>query len=89
MVDNEFHFSEHVIMKPADQIASLRKELGMTLSEFAVAIGLSSKGNASVIERTGQCSIKVALAIEGLSGGRIKAACLNAEIAMIDEARAA
>lgn len=68
-------------MQNHTEIASFRKELGMTLEQFAVAVGISSKGRASEMERSGKCSLPVALAIERLSQGRINAAALNADIA--------
>jgi len=63
-------------------IADLRRELGLSLEEFGKRIGLSSKGNVSLIER-GQAapSLPVALAIEKLSCGRIDAAALNSDVA--------
>lgn len=53
----------------------------MSQEVFAASIGLASKGNVSVIEREERCSLDVALAIEALSGGRIDAARLNADVA--------
>lgn len=72
-------------------IQELRAELGMTQEEFAVRVGLSSKGGMSKIERgIDPVSLSVALAIEELSIrdglARIDAADLNADIA---KARAA
>lgn len=72
-------------------IQDLRAELGMTQEEFAVRVGLSSKGGMSKIERgIDPVSLSVALAIEGMSikdgAARIDAADLNADIA---KARAA
>jgi DNA-binding XRE family transcriptional regulator len=87
----EFAFREHDAM----QISDLRAELGLSLEEFAVRIGLSSKGYASELERGGRCSLTVALAVERLSSGRIDAAALNSDVAearralMPGEARAA
>lgn len=62
-------------------IADLRRERGETLEAFAVKLGLSSKGQASDIERGGPCSLRVALTLEELSNGRIDAATLNADVA--------
>ena len=68
-------------------IRDLRKELGLTVDQFAAKLGLASKGNASMIERGGRCSLAVALAIEGLSidavsgQPRIDAATLNDNVA--------
>lgn len=62
-------------------VAALRAELGLSLVEFGRLIGLNSKGNASLIERGGTCSLRVALAIEELSQGRIDAATLSPDVA--------
>lgn len=65
-------------------ISELRKELGMTQSAFAVAIGLSVGGKTSVSQiEAGQrpISLSAALRIEALSGGRIDAASLNDDVA--------
>lgn len=62
-------------------IADLRAELGLSLEAFGERIGLSSKGNVSLIERGRLTpSLSVALAIEKLSGGRIDAATLNDDV---------
>jgi hypothetical protein len=61
-------------------IGELRKELSLSLEEFAQRIGMKSKGQVSIIERTGQCSLRVAVAIEELSGGRIDAAALSDDV---------
>lgn len=61
-------------------IAALRAELGDTLEQFARRIGLSSKGQMSTIETTGRATLKPALEIEALSGGRIDAADLNEDV---------
>lgn len=61
-------------------IAELRAEMGVSQEEFAALIGLSSKGNVSIIERENRCGLRVALKIEQLSGGRIDAASLNEEV---------
>ncbi|MNL44944.1 hypothetical protein D3C87_1675560 [compost metagenome] len=69
-------------------ITALRKELGLSQGAFAVRVGLKSKGHVSTLERTGVASVRVALQIERLSGGRIKAADLNPDIALIERFRA-
>jgi len=69
-------------------ISELRAELGLTIAEFAAAVGLASKGQASQIERGLKPSVRVALEIEKLSTGRIKAASLNEDVALVDAARA-
>lgn len=71
-------------------IASLRKELGLSLEAFGQELGLSSKGQVSQIERGDiGCSVNVALQIERLSAGRISAAALNPKVALVDAARSA
>lgn len=69
-------------MKPHEVIRALRTELDLTVAQMAERLGLSSKGGLSMIEN-GKAPISqpVALAIEALSGGRIDAAELNAEVA--------
>lgn len=63
------------------EIGDLRAELGMTLTQFGAAIGLSSKGQVSQVEHGKfPCSLSVALEIERLSGGRIDAARLNDDV---------
>ena len=62
-------------------IRDLRQELGLSLEAFAQQIGLASKSTVSDMERDNRCSLPVALAIEKLSGGRIDAAALNADVA--------
>jgi predicted transcriptional regulator len=86
-----FRFSEQNTMTELT-IADLRKELGLSLEAFAVAIGIASKGNASLIERDNRASLPVALAIEALSikdgVARIDAATLNADVAKARAAQA-
>lgn len=69
-------------------IVSLRKELGLSQEAFAARVGLKSKGHVSTLERTGVASVRVALAIERLSDGRIKAADLNPDVALVESFRA-
>jgi len=65
-------------------ISELRKELGLTLAEFAPMIGLTSLGYACEITRGEKPpSIRVAIKLEQLSGGRIKAADLNEDVALV------
>lgn len=54
--------------------------MGVSQEEFAALIGLSSKGNVSIIERENRCGLRVALKIEQLSDGRVDAASLNDEV---------
>lgn len=70
-------------------IASLRAELGLSQEEFARAIGLTSKGQVSLLERGLQpASVPVALAIERLSDGRISAGSICPTVALIERTRA-
>lgn len=61
-------------------IKRLRLEMGLTLAEFGARIGLSSKGQVSIIERENRCGLRVALAIETLSDNRIDAGDLCEEV---------
>lgn len=62
-------------------IAGLREELGLTQLEFGERIGLASKAQVSLVERgLAPCSLRVALRIEQLSGGRIDAGELSEEV---------
>jgi hypothetical protein len=70
-------------------VAALRVELDLTLEQFAAKLGLKSKGQAKAISDGGRCSVAVALRIEALSGGRIPAATLNPDIALIERVRKA
>lgn len=70
-------------------IADLRKDLGLSQEAFAACLGLKSKGHLSQIERGEQTpSVRVALAIERISGGRVLAADLNPDVAMVERFRA-
>ena len=72
------------------QIADLRTELGLGHEAFAAALGLKSRAQAYEIEKgSRRPSIAVALKIEELSNGRIKAADLNDEIALVQRHLAA
>lgn len=68
-------------------ISALRAELDLTQEAFAERVGLTSKGYVSELEKGGRCSVKVALAIEALSSGRIPARSLNPDVALVEEAR--
>lgn len=65
------------------EITALRKELGLSQEAFAVRVGLKSKGHVSTLERTGAASLRVAIEIDKLSGGRIPAASLNPDVALV------
>lgn len=69
-------------LRPFQKIAALRQERGESLAEFAVAVGCSSKGRISEIERgIASPTVAQALRLEELSGGRIDAAKLNEDVA--------
>lgn len=67
------------------EIAELREELGLTQAAFAARVGLRSKGYVCELEAADKprASVRVALEIEKLSGGRIKAAELNPGVALV------
>lgn len=60
-------------------IAALRTELGLTLQELGERIELS-KSQMHEVEQSNRASVRVAVAIEDLSGGRIDAAGLNEDV---------
>lgn len=65
-------------------IAELRKDLGLSQEAFAARVGLKSKGHLSQIERGEQTpSVRVALEIERVSEGRVKASDLNPDVALV------
>lgn len=71
-------------------IVSLRKELGLSQEAFAALVGLKSKGHLSDIERGNETpSVRVALEIERVSAGRVRASELNPDVAMVEQFRAA
>lgn len=71
-----------------NSVAALRKELGISQEEFARRLGLSSKGHISQLERGDvTCSVETALKIERLSDGRVSAASLNPDVALVERAR--
>ena len=80
---------EHSDMAKRKALFDWRKQQGLSLEQAAARFGLASKGYLSEIERGARCSVAVALAIEENTGGVIKAASLNPDIALIDKARAA
>lgn len=66
---------------PFQRIAALRQERGESLAEFAAAVGCSSKGRMSEIERgLAMPTVAQALRLEELSAGRIDAAALNDDV---------
>jgi DNA-binding XRE family transcriptional regulator len=64
---------------PALTVAGLRAELGLTLAEMGERVGLS-KSQMHDVEKSDRASLRVALEIERLSGGRIDAADLNEDV---------
>lgn len=59
-------------------LESFRKSRGWTQEQLGEAVGIRSKGYVSRIERgLEQCSLRVALRIEHLSGGQVTAASLR------------
>lgn len=60
-------------------VAGLRGELGLTLAEMGERVGLS-KSQMHEVERTNRAALRVAVAIEALSGGRIDAADLCEDV---------
>lgn len=70
-------------------IPSLRKHLGLSHEAFAAALGLKSRGQAHDLEAgKRRPSVRVALEIERLSEGRISAASLNPDVALVEAFRA-
>jgi DNA-binding XRE family transcriptional regulator len=65
--------------KKPSAVAALRRSLGMTLGEMGRACGIS-KSQMHAVERSGRASLRVALRLEELSGGRIDAGALNADV---------
>jgi transcriptional regulator with XRE-family HTH domain len=81
-----FVICEHACM----DIASLRTELGLSMEAFAAALGLKSRGQAHDLEAgKRRPSVRVALEIERLSDGRLRAADLNPDVALVEAFRAA
>lgn len=63
-------------------IAELRRERGQTLVQFAEDLGIRSVGHLSqIIRGESPVSFDIALKLEELSGKRIDAATLNADVA--------
>lgn len=71
----------------AMDIRAFRQSRGLTQDAFAALIGLKSKGHVSEIENGQTPSIRVALEIERVSEGVLKAADLNADVALVDQYR--
>jgi transcriptional regulator with XRE-family HTH domain len=69
-------------------ITALRKEIGLSQEQFAALLGLKSKGHVSNLERGERPSVRVALELERLSEGRLRAADLNPDVAMVEQFRA-
>lgn len=70
-------------MQDASPIRQLRERLGLNQVDFGAQLGLSSKGHVSELERTGKCSVRIALKLEELSDGALDAADLSSDVAMV------
>jgi len=67
-------------------IADLRRELGLSQTEFGLQIGMPNKASVSLLENgLRACPVQVAIAIERMSGGRIDAAALNEDVRLARE----
>ena len=76
------HVDTEASQPPVTRIAALRQKRGETLEQFGAAIGVTSKGRMSELERgIRPVTPEQALAIEKLSDGAIDAADLNPIIA--------
>ena len=64
-------------------IATIRKELGLSQEAFAARLGLKSKGHVSVMEAGKPPSLRVAIELERISGGRLRAADMNSDVAFV------
>ena len=73
-------------MQDAFPIRRLRERLGYNQVEFGALLGIASKGHVSELERTGKCSVPVALKLEELSDGQLNAAELNPDVALVRSA---
>ena len=82
-LDRMFGMCKHLRM----DITSLRKELQLSQEQFAALLGLKSKGHVSNLEAGTQPSVRVALELERLSDGRLRAADLNPDVAMVERFR--
>ena len=70
-------------------VKTLREELKLTQEQFAKRVGLKSKGYVSDLEtgRIAGCSVRAALEIEKLSGGKIPASSLSPDVKLVEQAR--
>jgi len=66
-------------MEHSPSIAGLRAELGLTLAEMGDRCGIS-KSQMHEVEKTGRAALRVALAIEDLSEGRVDAGALCEDV---------
>lgn len=75
------------------RIAELRKSLDLSQGAFAELLGLKSKSYICDIEKAEEegkrtvCSVGLALQIERLSDGQIRAADLNPDVGLVEQAR--
>lgn len=64
-------------------IRTLRKDLALSQEAFAARLGLKSKGHVCELESGKTPSIRVSIEIERVSGGRLRAADLNPDVALV------
>lgn len=64
-------------------ITEFRSELQLSLDGFAKLLGISSKSYVHDIENGSKPSVKIALELERLSDGRLNAAELNPDVALV------
>lgn len=70
-------------MKKPNAILKCRKRLGLSQEAFAARLGLKSKSHVCELEGGKRPSVRVALALEMISGGELKAAKLNPDVALV------
>lgn len=71
-------------------LRTLRIERGLSVAQLADILGMSSRGRLSEMEHKKKpIPVHLALKIEVWSGGAIKAADINNNVAVIDRARRA
>lgn len=64
-----------------------RKSMGLSQTELARAVGLKSPGSISDIENGKPASVGVALRIEAFFKGKVAAASLCPDVALVEKAR--
>ena len=70
-------------------IRAIRKDLGLSQEDFAARLGLKSKSHVCELEVGKTPSIRVAIEIEKVSGGRLRAIDLNPDVALVAQHLAA